>query len=113
MKVHDSKCYRWFLVHLIVLFIARIKPVKEYEIFKENIYFIKMEEDQSVFYNVTLYINSILNQSALNIFLSLLEFKISINLCNCVASLYARQNHYSPELIFESFNRSKKEILEI
>nr|YP_636444.1 envelope membrane protein [Staurastrum punctulatum]Q32RT2.1 RecName: Full=Potassium/proton antiporter CemA; AltName: Full=Chloroplast envelope membrane protein A; Short=CemA [Staurastrum punctulatum]AAX45689.1 chloroplast envelope membrane protein [Staurastrum punctulatum] len=116
MKAHDSKFYRWlFSTPYRALHRAYEASKKVRNIQRDYLFYKNAVGDSSKrsFYNVTLYIDSILNQSASNIFWSLLEFKISINLCNFIVSL--RDPHIDNEksdFIFESFNKSTKENLE-
>lgn len=116
MKVHDFKFYRWlFSTPYRALHRAYEASKKVRNIQRDYLFYKNAVGDSSKrsFYNVTLYIDSILNQSASSIFWSLLEFKISINLCNFIVSLghpkkYSEKNDFT----FESFNKSTKTNLE-
>jgi len=91
-----------------------MKQVKKSEIFKRDYLFYKNavgDSSKRSFYNVTLYIDNILNQKASNIFWSLLEFKLSIILCNFIVSLryppmYKEKNNI---ISFNSYTRSFKQ----
>jgi hypothetical protein len=122
MKVHDFKFYRWlFSTPYRALHRAYEASKKVRNIQRDYLFYKNAVGDSSKrsFFNVTLYIDNILNQKASNIFWSLLEFKISINLCNFIVSLghpkiYSEKNAGGPfgNFIFESFNKSPKENLE-
>ena len=116
MKVHDSKISRWLFstpyraLHRAYEASKKVRNIQRDYLFYKNVV---GDSSKRSFYTVTLYIDSILNQSASNIFWSLLEFKISINLCNFIVSLghpkiYIGKNDFS----FESFNKSSKNNLE-
>nr|YP_009258576.1 chloroplast enveloppe membrane protein [Cosmarium botrytis]ANI25561.1 chloroplast enveloppe membrane protein [Cosmarium botrytis] len=135
MKVHDSKISRWLFstpyraLHRAYEASKKVRNIQRDYLFYKNS--VGAKQSKRSFYNVTLYIDSILNQSASNIFWSLLEFKISINLCNFLASLRdpsafgpwvpdfpsgtPKGTYGIPEGtsvgIFESFNKSTKENL--
>ena len=90
MKFHDSKIYRWiFSTPYRALQRAYEASKKVRNIQRDYLFYKNAVSDSSKrsFYNVTLYIDNILNQAASNIFWSLLEFKISITLCNLIAQL--------------------------
>jgi hypothetical protein len=91
MKVHDSKISRWLFstpyraLHRAYEASKKVRNIqRDYFFYKNSV---GAKQSKRSFSNVTLYIDNILNQSASNIFWSLLEFKISINLCNFIASL--------------------------
>lgn len=130
MKVHDSKISRWLFstpyraLHRAYEASKKVRNIQRDYLFYKNS--VGAKQSKRSFYNVTLYIDSILNQSASNIFWSLLEFKVSINLCNFLASLRdpsafgplgvpdfssgTSKGTYGIG-IFESFNKSTKENL--
>lgn len=121
MKVHDSKFYRWLFstpyraLHRAYEASKKVRNIQRDYLFYKNA--VGSSQARRTFYNVTLYIDSILNQSASNIFWSLLEFKISINLCNSLAALASlghkvRSEKSTPNFIFDFFNNSTKESLE-
>jgi hypothetical protein len=95
MNVQNSKFYRWlFSTPYRALHRAYEASKKVRNIQRDYLFYKNAVGDSSKrsFYNVTLYIDSILNQSASTIFWSLLEFQISINLCNFFAQY---QFHFS------------------
>jgi hypothetical protein len=106
MKFHDSKMFRWiFSTPYRALHRAYEASKKVRNIQRDYLFYKNAVGDSSKrsFYNVTLYIDNILNQAASNIFWSLLEFKISILFCNFIAQ-------FNPNVIFE-FNNPTKESL--
>jgi hypothetical protein len=115
MKVHDFKFYRWlFSTPYRALHRAYEASKKVRNIQRDYLFYKNAVGDSSKrsFFNVTLYIDNILNQKASNIFWSLLEFKISINLCNFIVSLgYPKTYSEKNDFIFESFNKAPKENL--
>jgi len=99
MNVQNSKFYRWlFSTPYRALHRAYEASKKVRNIQRDYLFYKNAVGDSSKrsFYNVTLYIDSILNQSASTIFWSLLEFKISINLCNFFAQY---QSNFSIKLL--------------
>jgi hypothetical protein len=105
MKFHDSKLFRWIFstpyraIHRAYEASKKVRNVQRDYLFYKNAI---GDSSKRSFYNVTLYIDNILNQAASNIFWSLLEFKISIKICNFLAEL-------NLNTFFESSDKSNTE----
>lgn len=102
MNIHNSKFYRWLFstpyraLHRAYEASKKVRSIqRDYLFYKNTI----GNSSKRSFSNVTLYIDSILNQSASSIFWSLLEFKISISLCNFLAD-------YKPDFNLQFFHKT-------
>jgi len=91
MNIYDFKIYRWLFstpyraLHRAYEASKKVRNIQRDYLFYKNAG--GAVASKRSFYNVTLYIDNILNQKASNIFWSLLEFKISIILCNFIVSV--------------------------
>jgi hypothetical protein len=90
MDAYNSKFYRWLFstpyraLHRAYIASKRVRNIQRDYLFYKNT---AGGSRRRSFYQVNIYIESILNQSISTIFWSLFEFKLSIKLCNLLASL--------------------------